>query len=615
MQPIQHGAWALCIFIAATAAAHEGGHGPADVHESRLWTTKSGTLTFQGVFESARDGKVFVRSTEGKVISLDFETLSGQDRHWVEVKMDRIREMNANRVPLRLVSRSEQAPRDESSAQVLREAFAPFEKSLGLRWDDRFFYVESNGMPDHQMMIGITAWQQQVPIPQNYKGSNAWRIPLYPVPARNPISAKDNFFSGAIALAINGIPIFNPIKNDGVTDTNLAGELDKFGGHCGRADDYHYHLPPTHLQENTGLGRPIAYALDGYPIFGFDEPDGKPAKDLDKFNGHKDSEGKYHYHSTKTYPYLNGGFFGEVTERDGQVDPQPHADPVRSALPPLRGATITGFDRTQDDKTMVVNYDLDGDKRGVRYTFREDGSIHFSYDDGTEGVRTETYRRDGRNRGEQEKRKDQQKKDQRKKGGPQGKNEPREKGERNPPAKKGGPRGDSRQEQTNPPPNDSLQIESPRSGKFLLKSSAFMSGSKLPLEFTGDGEGISPPLAWEGAPAETASYALVMDHITRDGERKVYWVLWDIPASIRSLPKDSHEIGTTGATWKPGVDYVPPRSAGPGEKNYKLTLYALSVKPAPQARDGKVTRDELLNSIRGKVLDSAEMNVRHERPE
>lgn len=615
MNPIRHCSWILCLFIAVSAAAHEGGHGPADMHESRIWTTKAGTLTFQGVFEAARDGKVFVRSTEGKVISLDFETLSSNDRKWVDAKMARIREINANRVPLRLVSRSEQALPDDSPAHVLRAAFAPFEKALGLRWDDRYFYVESDGMPDHPMMIGITAWQQQVPIPQNYKGTNAWRIPLYPVPARKPMSAKDNFFRGAIALAINGIPIFNPIKNDGVTDTNLAGELDKFGGHCGRADDYHYHLPPTHLQDKAGKGRPIAYALDGYPIFGFDETDGTPARDLDKFNGHKDAEGKYHYHSTKDYPYLNGGFFGEVTERDGQVDPQPHADPVRPALPPLRGATITGFERTQNDKTMVVKYDLNGDKRGVRYTFREDGSIHFSYDEGTEGVRTETYRRDGRNRGDQPKRKDQQKKDARKKGGPQGKNEPRKKGDRNPPAKNGGPQGDARNEEPNPEPNDSVQIDAPRSGKFLLKSPAFASGSKMPLEFTGDGAGVSPPLSWEEAPAKTASFALVMDHITRDGERKVYWVLWDIPASSRSLPKNSSEIGTTGATWKPGEDYVPPRSAGPGEKTYKITLYALSEKPAPQARGGKVTRDELLAAIRGKVLDSAEMKVLYERPE
>ena len=82
------------------------------------------------------------------------------------------------------------------------------------------------------------------------------------------MSAKTNFFRGAIALAVNGVPIFNPIKNNGVTDTLIAGELDKWGGHCGRADDYHYHVAPVHLEKLTGKGKPLAFALDGYPIYG-----------------------------------------------------------------------------------------------------------------------------------------------------------------------------------------------------------------------------------------------------------------------------------------------------------------------------------------------------------
>src|SRR5437867_2449498 len=53
------------------------------------------------------------------------------------------------------------------------EAFAPRVK---VRWDDRYLFVESNGMPAHGMMVGITAWQQQVPLPQNYTGANAWQF-------------------------------------------------------------------------------------------------------------------------------------------------------------------------------------------------------------------------------------------------------------------------------------------------------------------------------------------------------------------------------------------------------------------------------------------------------
>ena len=113
---------------------------------------------------------------------------------------------------------------------IAPEQAAPFNHFAPLvqtRFDDNFLYIESNSIPDHPMMIGITAWQQQVPLPQPYNGNNAWRIPLHPVVAKNPLSAKDNFFRGAIALAANGVPIFNPIKNDDKTDTLLAGELDQ----------------------------------------------------------------------------------------------------------------------------------------------------------------------------------------------------------------------------------------------------------------------------------------------------------------------------------------------------------------------------------------------------
>lgn len=41
-------------------------------------------------------------------------------------------------------------------------------------------------MPNHNMMIGIKNWQQQVPVAQDYNGNNHWTIPLQPVFAPNP---------------------------------------------------------------------------------------------------------------------------------------------------------------------------------------------------------------------------------------------------------------------------------------------------------------------------------------------------------------------------------------------------------------------------------------------
>jgi hypothetical protein len=267
--------------------------------------------------------------------------------------------------------------------------FAPFAPAVRVRWSDEFLFVESGALPAHRMMVGITAWQQQVPLPQAYIGSNAWRIPLHPKPAAQPLSAKTHFFRGAIALAANGVPIFNPIKNDGRTDTFLAGELDEFGGHAGRADDYHYHTAPLHLQPIVGADRPIAYALDGYAIYGQTEPEGAAMGALDAFNGHTTPALGYHYHATKTYPYINGGFHGEVVERDGQVDPQPRARAVREATEPLRGARVTDFRVTSSQHYELV-YLVNGREAKIRYGIEPDGTFPFEFVEGAR-VRREVY--------------------------------------------------------------------------------------------------------------------------------------------------------------------------------------------------------------------------------
>ncbi len=280
----------------------------------------------------------------------------------------------------------------KSRASEIEKSFAKFAPNVKTRSDEKNFFVESNGLPDHEMMTGITAWQQQVPLPQKYTGTNSWQFPLYPVPAKEPMSAKTGFFRGAIAIAANGVPIFNPIKNDGRTDTLLAGELDKWGGHSGRGDDYHYHIAPLVLQEKLGKSLPVAYALDGYAIYGLTEPDGTDPKGLDSLNGHTSGKLGYHYHATKTYPYLNGGFHGEVTERGGQVDPQPRATSPREATSPLRGAKITDFKTVERGKSYSLTYTVDGRSSKVNYQVNSDGSVKFDFVDPSGLVQSQTYR-------------------------------------------------------------------------------------------------------------------------------------------------------------------------------------------------------------------------------
>lgn len=275
-----------------------------------------------------------------------------------------------------------------SDAPQTAKAFLPFPR-LDLRTDDEFLYVGSNGLPDHGMMVGITAWQQQVPLPQSYFGENAWRIPLKPVPAKQPAFIKGRFLRGAIALAVNGIPIFNPQNNRGEISHEI-GELDEWGGHCGRADDYHYHITPLHLQSQAGQGMPVAYALDGYPIYGLTEPDGSPVGRLDECHGHDDAKIGYHYHASDKYPYVFAAFHGEVVEAEGQVDPQPRAQGVREALQALRGARITAFENTGRN-SYKLSFEVDDDKRSVSYSIQADGTYPFHFDNGREGSVDDVY--------------------------------------------------------------------------------------------------------------------------------------------------------------------------------------------------------------------------------
>jgi len=268
--------------------------------------------------------------------------------------------------------------------------FSAFSKSVKVTKSAKYYLVESSGIPDHQMMVGIKSWQQQVPAIQPYTGTNAWSIPITPVISSMPISGKGHFLRGAIAIAVNGVPIFNALNNRG-DDALLAGELDDWGGHCGRADDYHYHVAPLHLKSIVGTKVPIAYALDGFPIYGEVEPDGKKVSNLDEFNGHFDSKKKYHYHGTKTYPYINGGFKGVVSEVDGQVDPQALTKAFREAGAPLRGASITNFERLGGDQYRLT-YSLNGTTGNIEYkaTLTE---VSMKFTDPSGQTRSEVYAR------------------------------------------------------------------------------------------------------------------------------------------------------------------------------------------------------------------------------
>ncbi len=149
---------------------------------------------------------------------------------------------------------------------------------------------------------------------------------------------------------------------------------------------------------------------------------------------------------------------------------------------------------------------------------------------------------------------------------------------------------------------------------FRLTSPAVADGGALPVEYTGDGESATLPLAWSGEPAGTRAFALVMHHVDPQGIAKWYWTLWNLPPDVHALAKNSVGIGTVGTnSVNHQLGYAPPHSAGPGPKTYVYTLYALSAMlelPVPPA---EVTLDLLNAAMKGVVLGRADLSVVYTR--
>ncbi len=259
--------------------------------------------------------------------------------------------------------------------QAMAASFGAFKPRVRHYWDATTFYIESDNVPHPELnptpMVGITSWQQQIPLPVSYFAAttsperdpasiafgkpNVWRLPLVPTPAANPIPINNqNFLRGAVAIAADGIAIFNPRNNGGRVSYEI-GELDLYGGHCGLADDYHYHIAPVHLQALLGIDKPVAWALDGYPIYGYTEPDGSARQPLDANGGHDHGAWGYHYHAIGSAatgpqnPYLPTAFRGTVINFGGQVDGQPTVQAMRQnntggyVAQAVQGARIVAF--------------------------------------------------------------------------------------------------------------------------------------------------------------------------------------------------------------------------------------------------------------------------------
>jgi len=152
---------------------------------------------------------------------------------------------------------------------------------------------------------------------------------------------------------------------------------------------------------------------------------------------------------------------------------------------------------------------------------------------------------------------------------------------------------------------------------FSLSTPAFPPGGPIPRQHTCEGEDVSPPLRWTGAPEGTRSFALVVDDRTARGF--VHWVLAGIPADTTELPEgfgrkgpspEGSGVSPADGPMQGGNDFgrlgwggpCPP--PGSGDHRYMFTLYALS---APLGLGHAPSAAEVRAAASGLTLATAEL--------
>ena len=111
---------------------------------------------------------------------------------------------------------------------------------------------------------------------------------------------------------------------------------------------------------------------------------------------------------------------------------------------------------------------------------------------------------------------------------------------------------------------------------FVLSSASFTGNSAIPQKYTCDSSNISPQLQWSGAPANTKSFALIMDDPDAPSGTFTHWIAFDIPAHQTQIAEGVKSIGKSGKNSAGQNGYTAPCPPS-GTHRYYFTLYALDV--------------------------------------
>jgi len=152
-----------------------------------------------------------------------------------------------------------------------------------------------------------------------------------------------------------------------------------------------------------------------------------------------------------------------------------------------------------------------------------------------------------------------------------------------------------------------------------LVSAAFSEGGAIPQKYTCEGEDISPPLSWSGAPAGTRSLVLIVDDPDAPDPRApkmtwVHWVLYNLPPASTGLGEGVKANALPQGARSGVNDWKREGYRGPcppvGRHRYLLKLYALDAMLTGLSRPTKAAVEA---AMRNHVLAQATLTGTYEK--
>jgi len=227
-------------------------------------------------------------------------------------------------------------------------SISSFQCKVSVEQESDSFKVTTNGIPNHDFESTLGCCTTEV--------AGTWHLPKTPVVQEGDKTMAPT--RGAVAVAVNGVPIFGPEEGPG--GDAVALHFDYFdedrqpialglgGGHSA-GSTYHYHWNANIIHWNKGsqqwseytdnktteIATPehskiIGYAFDGYPIygaFGYMDIDTKPNEGLANANvrlarsSYRLKAGQRGYGGINDWQYIDG--LGDLDKCNGRFGPTP----------------------------------------------------------------------------------------------------------------------------------------------------------------------------------------------------------------------------------------------------------------------------------------------------